>query len=230
MALFNNIDWTAIILSIKLSLVTTVLLLFIAIPTAYLLTFRSFKGKAIINALFAMPLVIPPTVLGFILLVSTGANSPIGKLYLDITGSTLAFSFTGLVVASIVYSLPFALQPIQNSFMSIDSKYIETSLTLGKDKRRTFFKVVLPLSRDGILTGALLAFAHTMGEFGVVLMIGGSIPGVTKVASISIYENVETLNYIGAGAMSGLMILISLAILSLVYSIKGKDKPCLLQK
>ncbi len=230
MTLLNNIDWTAIILSIKLSLVTTVLLLLIAIPTAYWLTYKSFRGKSLVNAIFAMPLVLPPTVLGFILLISTGANSPLGELYFNITGSTLAFSFTGLVVASILYSFPFAVQPIQNSFMSVDNKYIETARSLGKDKKTTFLKVIMPLSRDGIFTGALLAFAHTLGEFGVVLMVGGSIPGETKVASIAIYENVETLNYAGAGVMSGIMIIISLIILTLVYSVKGAEKPCLLQK
>lgn len=230
MTLLNSIDWVAIILSIKLSLVTTILLLLIAIPTAYLLTYKSFRGKPLINAIFAMPLVLPPTVLGFILLVSTGANSPIGKLYYSLTGSTLVFSFAGLVIASILYSFPFAVQPIQNSFMSVDKKHLETARTLGKDKKTTFLKVILPLSKDGILTGALLAFAHTLGEFGVVLMVGGSIPGVTKVASISIYENVETLDYIGAGMMSGVMIILSLIILTLVYSVKGAKEPCLLQK
>ncbi len=211
------IDWVPILISAKLAFVTTIALIILATPVAYILAFRKFRGKALVEAVFALPIVLPPTVLGFFVLISIGSFSPVGQWYRDIFGSTLAFSFVGIVIASILYSFPFAVQPIQNAFSAMDPKLIDAARTLGCSRWQTFCRVIVPASRVGIVTGAMLSFAHTVGEFGVVLMVGGSIPGSTKVASIAIYENVETLNYAQAATMSAVMLAFSFMILSAVY-------------
>ena len=192
----------AICISIKLSLITMAILLLIGTPLAWWLANSSSRIKPFIEALVAMPLVLPPTVLGFYLLIILGPAGKIGSFWIDITGSSLTFSFTGLVIASVIYSLPFAVQPIQNSFESLGKKTLESASLLGASPIDIFFNIASPLSIRGYITAAVLVFAHTLGEFGVVLMVGGNIPGSTKVISIAIYENVETLNYEQAHILS----------------------------
>lgn len=217
MDMLTQISWHSFLISFKLALVSTIVLLLVATPMAYLLSFSRFRGRSLVEAVFALPIVLPPTVLGFFVLVAIGNLSPLGRLYTDIFGTTMAFSFTGLVVASVLYSFPFALQPIQNAFEAVDEGLIESSRTLGCTRLKSFFRVLLPASRKGLITGAMLAFAHTVGEFGVVLMVGGSIPGKTKVASIAIYENVEMARYGEAAVMSMVMLIFSFTVLAVVY-------------
>ena len=211
------INWQPVLLSLRLALVTSVALLIVATPIAYLLAFHRFRGRALVEAFFALPIVLPPTVLGFFVLIAVGNFSPLGHWYRELFGTTLAFSFTGIVLASILYSFPFVVQPIQNAFMSMDPRLMETARTLGCSRLETFRRVLLPGAKAGFITGAMLSFAHTLGEFGVVLMVGGSIPGKTKVASIAIYENVEVLNYAQAATMSFVMLIFSFMIMSAVY-------------
>ena len=210
-------DFSPIFLSIKLSLVTTLFLFLFGIPFSYWLSVTRNKLKPAIEAIVALPIVLPPTVLGFYILLAIGSKGPFGKLFEAIFDSQLAFSFTGLVVGSFFYSFPFAVQPIQSAFESVDRRLIEASWTLGKSKMETFRRIILPLSRKGLITGGVLSFAHTMGEFGVVLMVGGNIPGVTKVASIAIYDEVQALNYRGANIYSFILLLISFSVLLMVY-------------
>jgi molybdate transport system permease protein len=212
-----QIDWQPLVLSFKLALATTISLLVLATPVAYLLAFYKFRGKALVEAVFALPIVLPPTVLGFFVLVAIGNLSPVGPWYREIFGHSLAFSFEGLVVASMLYSFPFAVQPMQNAFESINPHFIDAARTMGCSAWKRFWRVVLPAARAGVVTGLVLAFAHTIGEFGVVLMVGGSIPGETKVASIAIYEHVETLEYAEAAVMSMVLLAFSFVVLSVVY-------------
>src|ERR1700735_4025231 len=191
-------DWQAFRLTIELALVVSAILLMAGLPLAYWIAFSRWKWKFLVEALVAMPIVLPPTVLGFYLLVALGSRSPLGRWWQSITGHTLAFTFTGLVIGSILYSLPFAVQPFASSFSSVDRKLLAASATLGASPLRTFSRVVLPLSVPGLVTGVVLAFAHTMGEFGVVLMVGGNIPGVTRTVSIDIYDRVQASDYAGA--------------------------------
>lgn len=174
------------------------------------------------ESIVALPLVLPPTVLGFYLLIAIGSNSIIGQWYETIWNKTLAFSFQGLVLGSFFYSLPFAIQPFQTSFAGVDKKLLEASWSLGRSRVYTFFSVILPLSRQGIITGCVLSFAHTLGEFGVVLMIGGNIPGITRVASVAIYDEVQSLNYRSANAYSAILLSFSFIILIIVYFINRK--------
>lgn len=210
-------DLSPIILSIKLSLVTTLFLFIIGIPFSWWLSVTRNKLKPAIEAIVALPIVLPPTVLGFYILLAIGSRGPLGKFYESLFDAQLAFSFTGLVVGSFFYSFPFAVQPIQSAFESVDKKLVEASWTLGKSRLETFRRIILPLSRKGLITGGVLAFAHTMGEFGVVLMVGGNIPGVTKVASIAIYDEVQALNYAGANIYSLVLLIISFSVLLMVY-------------
>ena len=212
-----SIDWQPLVLSLKLALTTTVALLVVGTPVAYVLAFYKFRGKALVEAVFALPIVLPPTVLGFFVLVAIGNLSPIGPWYKEVFGHTLAFSFEGLVLASILYSFPFAVQPMQNGFESINQNFIDAARTMGCSAWKRFWLVLLPGARAGVVTGAVLAFAHTVGEFGVVLMVGGSIPGETKVASIAIYEHVETLEYAQAAMMAMVLLCFSFVVLSIVY-------------
>ena len=211
-----------LLLSLKLSSVTTLLLLVLGVPFAYWLVFTRFRWKFLVESVVALPLVLPPTVLGFYLLIAIGSNSFIGQWYENIFNQPLAFSFQGLVLGSFLYSLPFAVQPIQTAFASVDKKLLEASWSLGRSNVYTFFRVILPLSRHGIITGCVLSFAHTLGEFGVILMIGGNIPGVTRVASVAIYDEVQALNYGSANMYAAILLIFSFSILATVYFINRR--------
>ena len=211
-----------LLLSLKLSSVTTLLLLVLGVPFAYWLVFTRFRWKFLVESVVALPLVLPPTVLGFYLLMAIGGNSFIGQWYESIFNKPLAFSFQGLVLGSFLYSLPFAVQPIQTAFASVDKKLLEASWSLGRSNVYTFFHVILPLSRHGIITGCVLSFAHTLGEFGVILMIGGNIPGVTRVASVAIYDEVQSLNYGTANMYAAILLSFSFIILAAVYFINRR--------
>ena len=214
----DQADLLALWTTLKLAAISTALLLVLSIPLAWWLARSDSRIKVVIEALVALPLVLPPTVLGFYLLVLLSPNSSVGGAIYELTGTSLVFSFEGLVVGSIVYSLPFVVQPLQNAFVAIGVRPIEVASTLGAKPLDTFLNVVLPLAKPGILTAAILGFAHTLGEFGVVLMIGGNIPGETRVASIAIYDHVESLNYSEAHLLAGTLLLISFLLLMIVYS------------
>jgi len=222
-----SIDWQAFRLTIELAVVVSLILLVAGLPLAYWIAFSRWRWKIFVEALVALPIVLPPTVLGFYLLVALGLRSPLGRWWQSLTGHTLAFTFAGLVIGSILYSLPFAVQPFTASFASVDRKLLAASATLGASPLRTFFRVVIPLSAPGLVTGIALAFAHTMGEFGVVLMIGGNIPGVTRTVSIGIYDQVQASNYAAANAMALLLLIFCFAVLALVY---GLNRGALSQK
>jgi molybdate transport system permease protein len=207
-------------LSIALAGVTTILLLLLGTPLAWWLARTRSAAKPAIEAVTALPLVLPPTVLGFYFLIALGPASPIGSFWMTMTGEALTFSFSGLVVASIFYSLPFTVQPLQTAFEAIGDKPLEAAASLRAKPADTFFSVVLPLSRRSFLTAAILSFAHTIGEFGVVLMVGGNIPGKTRVISIAIYEHVESLNYAEAHVLSAGLIVFSFLTLFVVYALR----------
>jgi len=212
----------AILTTLELALCTSVSLMIIGLPVAYWLTFARWRWKFLVEAVVALPLVLPPTVLGFYVLVAIGPRGIIGSWFERIAGRGLAFTFEGLVIASTLYSLPFAVQPVAASFRSVDRKFIEASWMLGVSNLGTFVRVIVPQSWSGLLTGFILSFAHTMGEFGVVLMVGGNIPGITRTVSIAIYDDVQALNYSSAARTSILLLLFSFVILSIVYSLHGR--------
>ena len=212
-------------LSVKLSFVTTVFLIIFGVPLAFWLANTKNRIKPIIEAVTALPIVLPPTVIGFYILLAIGQNGPVGKLYESLFDTQLAFSFAGLVVGSFFYSLPFAVQPIQSAFEAVDKGLVEASWTLGKSKLATFYRIIIPLSRRGLITGSVLAFAHTMGEFGVVLMVGGNIPGVTKVASIAIYDEVQAMNYSEANILALFMLFLSFSVLLIIYRFNKRLVP-----
>ncbi len=216
-------DLTPIYLSAKLSLVSTAILLTLAIPLAAVLVFLPFRGRFLLDSLVNLPLVLPPTVLGFYLLVIMGPDGLVGRLWFGLSGGSIVFTFGGVVLAAMVHSLPFAVQPLKTAYEKIDIRLLEMANVLGTSPVSTFFRVVLPNSINGIVASAILAFAHTMGEFGVILMIGGSIPGKTKVASIAIYEYVEAMQYREAAILSLILVVISYAILLLVNML-GKQR------
>ncbi|MFZ0952497.1 MAG: molybdate ABC transporter permease subunit [Candidatus Sulfotelmatobacter sp.] len=213
------IDWQAFRLTIELAVVVSAILVVVGLPLAYWIAFSRRRWKFLVEALIALPIVLPPTVLGFYVLVALGSRSPLGRWWQSWTGHTLAFTFTGLVIGSILYSLPFAVQPFAASFSSVDRKLLAASATLGASPLRTFFRVVVPLSVPGLVAGVALAFAHTMGEFGVVLMVGGNIPGVTRTVSIGIYDQVQASDYASANAMALLLLVFCFAVLALVYGL-----------
>ena len=213
-------DWTAIWVSVRLSAATMAVLLLAGMPIAYWIAFSKWRWKFLVEAIVALPLVLPPTVLGFYILVSIGPASPLGQLHTRLTGRGLAFTFEGLLIASVLYSLPFAVQPFSGAFASVDKDLLEASWSLGVSRRSTFRRVVLPLSVRGLVTGMVLSFAHTLGEFGVVLMVGGNLPGVTRTVSIAIYDSVQALNYQAAWQTSLLLLLVSFVILSITYSLQ----------
>jgi len=217
--MLNELDFSAIIVTIKLAIVSTSILILIGTPIAWWLSQTKFKFKAVFEAIIALPLILPPTVLGFYLLITLGSNGPIGKLLESLGGSSIAFTFTGLVVGSVIYSMPFVVQPLQNSFSSVGIKPLEVAATLGSSKIDRFFSVAVPLSRSGFITAAVLGFAHTVGEFGVVLMIGGNIPGETGVVSIAIYDHVEAMEYGQAHWLAGGLLATSFLMLLFVYII-----------
>lgn len=216
------IDWSPIILSLQLAIVTTVILLIVSIPIAYWLSNSTSKFKSVVEAIVSLPLVLPPTVLGFYLLLAYSPESSLGSFLHDYLGLNLAFSFTGLVVGSVIYSLPFMVHPLQTGLSSLSPTLKEASFVLGKSKTKTLFQVLLPNIKNSILTGVVLSFAHTIGEFGVVLMIGGNIPEETKVVSIAIYDEVESLNHPAAHMYSGILLAITFVILFFVYFKKNK--------
>ena len=215
-------DWTAIALSLRLAGIVCVLLLAIGLPLAYWLTFSRRRWTFLVESVVALPLVLPPTVLGLYVLIALGSRSPIGRAWMDWTGRGLAFTFEGLVIASVLYSLPFAVQPFAAAFSGVDANLLEASSTLGASRWRTFVRVVLPLSVEGIVTGVVLSFAHTLGEFGVVLMVGGNLGGETRTVSIALYDQVQSMNYGAANRTALLLLLFSFGVLSLVYAMQRK--------
>jgi molybdate transport system permease protein len=216
------VNWTAIWVTVKLASLTAATLLVVGLPIAYWVSFSRWRWKFLIESVVALPLVLPPTVLGFYILVAIGPHSPLGQLYTDLVGSPLPFTFQGLLFASILYSLPFAVQPFAAAFEQVDRRLIETSWTLGVSRVNTFFKLVIPLSAAGVVTGVVLSFAHTLGEFGVVLMVGGNIEGVTRTVSIDIYDEVQALNYAGAAKTALFLLVVSYVVLLLVYAMNRK--------
>ena len=213
-----NLDYQPFLLSFKLASLTTIILFFITIPLAWWLSQTTSKTKPFLEALTALPIVLPPSVLGFYILVSLSNNSPIGLFFEDVFGITLVFNFKALVIGSCFYSLPFMVQPIQGGFESINKNMLEASYIAGKSKFETVIKVALPNIKSSLLTAIIITFAHTVGEFGVVLMVGGSIPEETKVASVAIYEMVEMMDYKSAYIYSGIMVIMSFLVLLSVYS------------
>ncbi len=219
-----SIHWQAFELTVELALVVSVILLAIGLPLAYWIAFSRWRWKFLVEAVVALPIVLPPTVLGFYVLVALGSRSPLGRWWQSLTGHTLAFTFTGLVIGSVLYSLPFAVQPFAAAFSAVDRRLLAASAILGASPARTFVRVIVPLSVPGLVIGVALAFAHTMGEFGVVLMIGGNIPGVTRTVSIDIYDQVQASNYAGANAMALLLLVFCFAVLTLVYSLNRRTQ------
>ncbi len=211
-------DWGALVLSLQLASWTTLILVPVAVPLAWWMVTSRRRWKPLVEAVVALPLVLPPTVLGLYLLLALGPASPVGRAYEQIRGAPLAFSFEGLVVASVFYSLPFAVQPVAAAFATVDRRLLEASWVLGASRLETFVRVALPLSRSGVISGIVLAFAHTLGEFGVVLMVGGNIPGVTRTVSIAIYDEVQALNYRGAVETSLVLLAMSFVLLLLTHA------------
>jgi molybdate transport system permease protein len=212
----------AFLLSMRLAGCVTAILFVIGLPLAYWLAYSPWRGKFLVESVVALPLVLPPTVLGFYVLVAMGTRGPLGKLWQAAFGHGLAFTFTGLVLASVLYSLPFAVQPLVVSFESIDRKLLDASAVLGSSALRTFRRVVLPLSVPGLITALVLSFAHTLGEFGVVLMVGGNLAGATRTVSIDIYDHVQSLDYAAANRMALVLLAFSFVVLSIVYGLNRR--------
>ena len=216
--MLNPADWTAIGLTLKLALTTTVILLLLCTPLAWWLAHTHSRWRHVVGAVVALPLVLPPTVIGFYLLVAMGPHGPLGQWMTALGWPRLPFSFAGLVVGSLVYSLPFAVQPLQRAFESMGPRPLEAAATLGAGPLDRFFTVAVPLALPGFTTAAVLSFAHTVGEFGVVLMIGGNIEGVTRVVSVQIYDHVEAMEYTQAHWLAGSMVLFSFLVLMALYT------------
>lgn len=215
----SEMNWQAFLLTARLACFVAGILIVIGLPIAYWITYTRWRWKFLAEALIGLPIVLPPTVLGFYVLMALGSRSPLGRWWQGITGHTLAFTFEGLVIGSVIYSLPFAVQPFAASFAAVDTSLLAASATLGVSRFKTFFRVILPLSASGVVTGAVLSFAHTLGEFGVVLMVGGNIPGVTRTVSIDIYDQVQAVHYAGAGQTALVLLIISFCVLSGVYAL-----------
>ena len=215
--ILNEQDFIALFVTLKLASISTIILILIGTPIAWWLSHSRWRYKYFVEAIIALPLILPPTVLGFYLLVSLGPNGPIGGLSSAMGGTSLAFTFTGLVIGSVVYSMPFVIQPLQNAFSAIGQRPLEVAATLGASPIDRFFSIAIPMARPGFITASVLGFAHTLGEFGVVLLIGGNIPGSTQVVSISIYDHVEALEYGQAHALSASLLLFSFVLLLIVY-------------
>lgn len=212
-------DTGALLLSLKLALATTLVLAVLGVPLAAWLAFTRSRLRFLVEPLVALPLVLPPTVLGFFLLVALAPRSPVGRFLDESLGLRLPFTFWGLLVASVFYSLPFAVQPFATAFAAVDGRLLEASATLGASRLGTFRRVVLPLSARGFVTGCVLAFAHTLGEFGVVLMVGGNLPGETRTAALAIYDDVQALDYESAFATSAVLLVFSFAVLATTYAL-----------
>lgn len=218
----NALDLTPVWITLQLAVYTVSILLVLSMPLAWWLAATRSKLKVAIESITALPLILPPTVLGFYLLLFLGPNGAAGEMWISLTGSPLVFSFTGLIVASCIYSLPFVVQPLQASFETMDRRSIEAAWTLGVSRFKTFLYIIIPQIRRGLLTAVVLGFAHTLGEFGVVLMVGGNIPGETQVVSIAIYEQVEMLNYESAHKLSAGLLIASFLMLMLVYGVNRR--------
>ncbi len=216
------IDWQTFRLTLELAFTVSIILLLLGLPIAYWIAFSRWRWKFLVEAVVALPIVLPPTVLGFYVLVALGPRSPLGRFWISLTGHTLAFTFWGLVIGSILYSLPFAVQPFAASFSSVDRKLVSAAATLGASPLRTFLRVVIPLSVPGLITGTALSFAHTMGEFGVVLMVGGNIPGITRTVSIDIYDRVQSSDYAGANQTALILLVVCFAVLAIVYGLNRR--------
>ena len=215
-------NWQAFALTARLAVIVATSLVVIGVPLAYWIAFSRWRWKFILEAIVSLPIVLPPTVLGYYLLVLFGNRTALGRWYEAHTGHTLAFTFEGLVVGSILYSLPFAVQPIAASFAAVDDRLLAASATLGASGWRTFWRVILPLSVPGLITGIALSFAHTVGEFGVVLMIGGNIPGVTRTISIDIFDSVQAGEFTAAAHTALVLLVFSFVVLSLVYALNRR--------
>jgi molybdate transport system permease protein len=209
-------------LSFKLAGCVSLVLMVIGMPMAYWLAYSNWRGKFLLESVVALPLVLPPTVLGFYALVAMGPRGPLGKIWIVLFGHGLAFTFLGLVLASVMYSFPFAVQPLISSFGGVDRELLDASAVLGSGKWRTFRRVILPLSLPGVLTAVVLSFAHTLGEFGVVLMVGGNLAGVTRTVAIDIYDHVQSLEYGEANRLALVLLVISFVVLSLVYALNRR--------
>jgi molybdate transport system permease protein len=218
-------DWPALALSVRLGLITVLLLMPVAILLARWLAVTSSGARALVEALVVLPLVLPPTVVGFYLLAAMGPHAPIGAAWTALFGRGLVFSFEGLVVASLLVNLPFAVQPAQRGFESVGAPLRDAAASCGLTPWQTLRKVEFPLAAPGLLTGAVLAFAHTLGEFGVVLMVGGAIPGETKTLALSIYDRVQALDTLGAGTMAAVLLAVSLAAVALTFALSGRRSP-----
>jgi molybdate transport system permease protein len=215
-------NWQAFWLTIRLAVLVAGILLVLGLPIAYWIAYSRRRWKFLVEAIVALPIVLPPTVLGFYVLVALGPRSPLGGWWESLTGHSLAFTFEGLVIGSIIYSLPFAVQPFAAAFAGVNPRLTAASETLGASKLQTFFRIIVPLSVPGLVTGVALSFAHTLGEFGVVLMVGGNIPGVTRTVSIDIYDKVQAFDYAAANSTALLLMAISFLILSLVYGLNRR--------
>ncbi len=219
---WDTIDWTPFVLSLKLSALTTVILFAIAIPLVFYLHTYKFPGKSVVRAIITLPMVLPPSVLGFYLLLSFNKDHILGKVWTTVTGKNLAFSFEGILLGSVIYSLPFMINPIYSSLENLSNDFRWVSYSMGKSKWTTYLKVLLPQVRGAIISAVVLSFAHTIGEFGVILMIGGNIPDETRVASIAIYHEMEALRLDTAGVYAGIMLLFSTVVLTTIYSLDKK--------
>jgi molybdate transport system permease protein len=220
--MFTDADLSALAITLKLALITTLILLLLGTPLAWWLARSRWRHRYLVEAVVALPLVLPPTVLGFYLLLLLGPHGPLGVLMDALGGQPLAFTFTGLVIGSVIYSLPFVVQPLQTAFIAVGRRPLEVAATLRASPLDRFFTIAVPLARPGFVTAAVLGFAHTLGEFGVVLMIGGNIPGATRVASIAIYDHVESLDYLHAHWLSGALIVFSFVLLVTVYALNRR--------
>lgn len=209
-------DYLALYITLKLALVSTLILMVLAAPVAYMLAFSAMPGKSFIESFIYLPTALPPTVIGFYLIILMGPKGPVGKAWGSLSGDALLFTFPGIVAASVIYSVPYAVQPMKAAFQKLDPRLLENAYVLGLSKKSAFFRVILPNSKNGILASAVLVFLHSMGAFGVLMMVGGSIPGETKVASIAIYEAVESMDYHKAAIISLSFIPVSYAFLLLV--------------
>ena len=215
-------DWTALFLSLRLAAWTVAILLPVSILAGRWLAYRRFRGKGLVEALVMLPLVLPPTVFGFYLLVAFGRTSPVGAFWQETFGHQLVFTFEGLVVASVIFNLPFAIQPAQRGFEAIAVELREAAATCGMSPLRSLWKVELPLAWPGLMTAMVLTFAHTLGEFGIVLMVGGSIPGETKTIAIAIYDRVQGFDMRGAGIMSAALVAISFSAIAITYALSAR--------
>lgn len=218
-------DWTAIWLTLRLAACTTAILLILGLPLAYWLASTRFRGKFLIEAAVALPIILPPTVVGFYILWATGPRSPVGQAYESVTGGMLPFSFTGILLASVLFNVPFAVRPFAAAFAAVNRRVVEASWCLGASRLRTFLRVVLPMSWAGVLTGLVLTFAHAIGEFGVVLMVGGNIPGVTRTISIAIYDDVQALDYASAHETAIVLIVFAFMTLCVTYALQRRVLP-----